>query len=224
MKIKKKRRSYRPHHEPKKKYSYLQAGLRRRAEEARRNAKAGVACGCANSVVCAVGGVHWLERAGKLEAVRGDIAVSLLSMQPPALWAAVDQMKVNMTPPATTKSKVKKLKAVVSAKKKTKASASLNGAVSVRDLLGRLLDTARERAADGLCDCAPWDTCRHRIDLHELWSERCETLEDLTVENADVLIPYAKSSGVWAEVDRLSEQRLGPDRSLAPIFKCGDVC
>lgn len=194
----KKNRRWRRPKGPSKKPSFVKIGIQEKIKEARRLALEGTSCACKDDPTCTHGDPTWLGRAEKLDALRGQMAVGVFNIRShPKFWDAVDAL--NSAPMKTKASKP-------SIPKPTPG-------VSLKSVLRKLQQKAKEKSVTGKCDCPPWEDCSHGQDnLREMWATRLKKLRCVGVQGAQPLLPHVGTTGIWDAVDRLD---LTEDAGLA---------
>lgn len=158
--------------------SFVTDALAKLAREAKAQAQSS-SCACPD---------HWLNRANKLESVRGVEGMGLYNVRDrPDFWDIVDQMK-----PRIVAKKV--------------ASPRSGPAKSMKGGLHTLREKARKKARDEMCQCPPWGDCLHTPERDGgVWTERYVKLKSLTMEAALALLPHLGSPDIWEIVDQLGD-------------------
>lgn len=167
----------------------MKIGIQEKINEARRFANKGVSCGCLEGPTCTHGNATWLVRAEKLGTLRGEMAVAVYNMRTkPNFWEVVDQLSAAPKQPSP---------------KKTPVTKSTPG-VSLKAVVRKLQQKAKDKSHSGECECSPEEDCPHlQATPRDVWATRLKKLRRIAVEDAQPLLPHVGSTGIWDAVDRL---------------------
>jgi hypothetical protein len=115
-------------------------------------------------------------RAEKLVALKGEYAVAFYSMRShPKFWEGVDEVKGTLRREAAPQTAKQRM---------TKSSPG----VSLSDVVRNLQKKAKQKLKSG---------------YGRPWPERVQKLRKVSMHEAEPLLPYAGTSGIWDAVDRL---------------------
>jgi len=130
----------------------------------------------------------WIERAEKIERVRGAEAMGLANVSSrPDFWNIVDLMKPKIV-----------------AKKMPRPKSSQG--ISMKGGIAKLRDKARAKAIDQMCNCPPWAECNHDPTRDGgLWSDRLRKLSGLGQTDAMGLLSHIGTQNIWDVVDQLAD-------------------